>query len=169
MKITRINKNQTKEHTWDVSTNTEQYLLGNGCISHNTSSQIANATNGIEPPRAYVSVKGSKDNVSSQVVPEYPRLKNKYELLWDQKSPKGYIKLVAVMQKYVDQSISGNTSYNPVYYPDRKVPMSELIGDMLLAYKYGWKLAYYNNTYDGQTDDEKQFNVDNECGDACKI
>ncbi len=134
-----------------------------------TSSQISNATNGIEPPRAYVSVKGSKDNVSKQVVPEYNRLKNKYELLWDQRSPRGYIKLVAVMQKYVDQSISGNTSYNPAFYVDNKVPVSELLKDMLIAYKYGWKLAYYNNTHDGQTDNEKQFDVDNDCGDSCKI
>jgi ribonucleoside-diphosphate reductase alpha chain len=133
-----------------------------------TSSQIANATNGIEPPRAYVSIKGSKDNVSKQVVPEYSRLKNKYELLWDQRSPKGYIKLVGVMQKYVDQSISGNTSYNPAFYPGEQVPMSELLGDMLLAYKVGWKTAYYNNTYDGQTD-EVDVDDDNDCGDACKI
>lgn len=134
-----------------------------------TSSQIANATNGIEPPRAYVSVKGSKDNISNQVVPEFHKLKNKYELLWDQKSPRGYIKLVAVMQKYIDQSISGNTSYNPAFFPDGKVPVSDLLTDMLIAYKYGWKTAYYNNTYDGQTDSESQHDVEDDCGDACKI
>lgn len=136
-----------------------------------TSSQIANGTNGIEPPRALVSIKGSKDNMSKQVVPEIARLKNRYELLWDQKSPKGYIKLVGVMQKYIDQSISGNTSYAPHHFPDGKVPMSVLMEDMLLAYKYGWKTAYYNNTFDGQSDNEEQFNkdTDNDCGDSCTI
>jgi len=115
-----------------------------------TSAQISNSTNGIEPPRSYVSVKQSKHGVLKQVVPEYKRLKNKYDLLWDQKSPQGYLKIMAVLQKYIDQGISVNTSYNPEHYEDEKVPMSVLIQDILMFYKYGGKQLYYNNTYDGQ-------------------
>jgi ribonucleoside-diphosphate reductase alpha chain len=114
-----------------------------------SSSQIANATNGIEPPRGFVSVKRSKDGVLKQVVPGYPRLKNKYDLLWNQLSPVGYLKICAVLQKYVDQSISANTSYNPAHYEDGKVPMSEMLMHLLLAYKYGLKTLYYCNTNDG--------------------
>jgi ribonucleoside-diphosphate reductase alpha chain len=115
-----------------------------------TSAQISNATNGIEPPRSYVSVKQSKDGVLRQVVPEYRRLKNKYELLWNQKSPEGYLKICAVLQKYIDQGISVNTSYNPQFYEDEKIPMSEMLKHLLLCYKYGTKQLYYFNTYDGQ-------------------
>lgn len=115
-----------------------------------TSAQISNATNGIEPPRSYVSIKQSKDGVLKQVVPEYRRLKNKYELLWNQKSPEGYLKLCAVLQKYIDQGISVNTSYNPQFYEDEKIPMSEMLKHLLLCYKYGTKQLYYFNTYDGQ-------------------
>ena len=115
-----------------------------------TSAQVANATNGIEPPRSLISVKQSKHGVLKQVVPEFRKLKNKYELLWDQKSPEGYLKLVAVLQKYIDQSISTNTSYNPTFYADEKIPMSVMIGHLLLCYKYGIKTLYYFNTYDGQ-------------------
>ena len=115
-----------------------------------TSAQISNATNGIEPPRSYVSIKGSKHGQLKQVVPEYRRLKNKYELLWDQTSPEGYLKLCAVLQKYIDQGISVNTSYNPQYYEDEKIPMSEMLQHLLLCYKYGLKQLYYFNTYDGQ-------------------
>ncbi len=115
-----------------------------------TSAQISNSTNGIEPPRSYVSIKQSKHGVLKQVVPGYPRLKNKYDLLWDQKSPEGYLKIVAVLQKYIDQGISVNTSYNPEHYDDEKVPMSVLLGDIINFYKYGGKQLYYNNTYDGQ-------------------
>lgn len=114
-----------------------------------TSAQIANATNGIEPPRAYVSVKQSKHGVLKQVVPGYPRLKNKYELLWDQKSPEGYLKICAVLQKWIDQSISTNTSYNPTFYEDDKIPMSEMLKHLVLCYKYGIKTLYYFNTADG--------------------
>ena len=114
-----------------------------------TSAQIANATNGIEPPRAYVSVKQSKDGVLKQVVPEYRRLKNKYELLWDQRSPEGYIKLCAVLQKWIDQGISVNTSYNPTFYEDDKIPMSDMLKHLVMCYKYGLKQLYYFNTYDG--------------------
>jgi len=114
-----------------------------------TSAQISNSTNGVEPPRSYVSVKQSKDGVLRQVVPEYRRLKNKYELLWDQKSPEGYLKIMAVLQKYIDQGISVNTSYNPQHYEDEKIPMSEMLKHMIMFYKYGGKQLYYFNTYDG--------------------
>lgn len=115
-----------------------------------TSAQISNATNGIEPPRSYVSIKQSKDGVLKQVVPEYRRLKNKYELLWDQKSPEGYLKLCAVLQKYIDQGISVNTSYNPRFYDDEKIPMSEMLQHLLLCYKLGLKQLYYFQTNDQQ-------------------
>lgn len=115
-----------------------------------TSAQISNATNGIEPPRSYVSIKGSKHGQLKQVVPEYRRLKNRYELLWDQTSPEGYLKLCAVLQKYIDQGISVNTSYNPQYYDDEKIPMSEMLQHLLMCYKYGLKQLYYFNTFDGQ-------------------
>jgi ribonucleoside-diphosphate reductase alpha chain len=115
-----------------------------------TSAQIANATNGIEPPRSLISVKQSKHGVLKQVVPEYKRLKNMYDLLWEQKSPEGYIKIVSVLQKYIDQGISVNTSYNPTYYEDEKIPMSVMLQHMLLFYKLGGKQLYYFNTFDGQ-------------------
>jgi len=115
-----------------------------------TSAQISNSTNGIEPPRSYVSIKQSKHGVLKQVVPGFPYYKNKYDLLWDQKSPQGYLKIMAVLQKYIDQGISVNTSYNPEHYEDEKVPMSVLIQDLLMFYKYGGKQLYYNNTFDGQ-------------------
>lgn len=115
-----------------------------------TSAQISNATNGIEPPRSYVSVKQSKDGVLKQVVPEYRRLKNKYELLWNQRSPEGYMNICAVLQKYIDQGISVNTSYNPQYYDDEKIPMSDMLRHVVQFYKYGGKQLYYFNTYDGQ-------------------
>ncbi len=121
-----------------------------------TSSQISNATNGIEPPRALVSIKQSKDGVLKQVVPGIFHLKNKYELLWDQKSPEGYLKICAVLQKYVDQGISVNTSYNPRFYEDEKIPMSTLLQDIISFYKYGGKQLYYFNTYDGATDEVEE-------------
>jgi ribonucleoside-diphosphate reductase alpha chain len=115
-----------------------------------TSAQISNSTNGIEPPRSLVSIKQSKDGVLKQVVPGIHRLKNKYELLWDQESPEGYLKIVAVLQKYIDQAISVNTSYNPIYFEDEKIPMSTMLKHLLMFYKYGGKNLYYFNTYDGQ-------------------
>tara|TARA_B110000211_G_C14067089_1_gene548153 strand:+ start:10 stop:2298 length:2289 start_codon:yes stop_codon:yes gene_type:complete len=118
-----------------------------------TSAQISNSTNGIEPPRSFVSVKQSKDGVLKQVVPGYPRLKNKYELLWDQESPEGYIRIMAVLQKYIDQGISANTSYNPKFYEDEKIPMSVMLKHLIMCYKYGLKQLYYFNTYDGAGDD----------------
>ena len=121
-----------------------------------TSSQISNATNGIEPPRALVSIKQSKHGVLKQVVPSIFKLKNKYELLWDQKSPKGYLSICAVLQKYVDQGISVNTSYNPQHSADEKIPMSELLTDLITFYKYGGKQLYYFNTFDGATDEVEE-------------
>ena len=114
-----------------------------------TSAQISNSTNGIEPPRALVSYKQSKDGVMAQVVPGYHHLKNKYDLLWDQQSPEGYLNICAILQKYVDQGISVNTSYNPENFEDGKIPMSILIRDLVTAYKYGLKQLYYFNTHDG--------------------
>ena len=115
-----------------------------------TSAQIANATNGIEPPRSLISIKQSKHGVLKQVVPEFKRLKNKYDLLWDHKSPEGYLKIMAVLQKYIDQGISVNTSYNPAYYEDEKIPMSTMLQHLLMFYKLGGKQLYYFNTNDGQ-------------------
>ena len=115
-----------------------------------TSAQISNSTNGIEPPRAFVSVKQSKHGVLKQVVPGYPRLKNKYDLLWDQRSPEGYLKIMAVLQKYIDQGISVNTSYNPEFYKEEKIPMSVMLQHLVMFYKYGGKQLYYFNTFDGQ-------------------
>ena len=137
------------------------------CMPAETSAQIANATNGLEAPRSFVSIKQSKDGVLTQVVPEYRRLKNKYELLWDQKSPVGYIHLIAVLQKYMDQTISANTSYNPMHYDDELIPMSVLLQDMLIAYKFGLKTLYYLNTYDGQGEVDIT-DMDAEC-DTCAI
>ena len=114
-----------------------------------TSAQISNSTNGIEPPRALVSYKQSKDGVMAQVVPGYYHLKNKYDLLWDQKSPEGYLAICGILQKYIDQGISVNTSYNPEHYEDNKIPMSVMIQDTVTAYKYGLKQLYYFNTFDG--------------------
>ena len=115
-----------------------------------TSAQISNSTNGIEPPRAFVSVKQSKHGVLKQVVPEYRKLKNKYELLWDQRSPEGYLKIMAILQKYIDQGISVNTSYNPTFFDDEKIPMSTMLQHLIMFYKYGGKQLYYFNTFDGQ-------------------
>ena len=131
-----------------------------------TSSQISNATNGIEPPRAYVSIKQSKDGVMAQVVPEFRHLKNKYELLWDQPGPSGYLKVMAVLQKYIDQGISVNTSYNPLQYDGEKIPMSKMLEDIITFYKYGGKQLYYFQTYDGAG--EVIVDDDADC-DSCKI
>ena len=117
-----------------------------------SSSVVSNATNGIEPPRGYLSVKKSKKGPLKQIVPQYTTLKNYYSLLWDMPSNEGYINVVAVMQKFFDQAISGNWSYNPTHYPDNEVPMSVMMQDLLNTYKYGWKTSYYQNTYDYKTD-----------------
>jgi len=137
-----------------------------------TSAQISNSTNGIEPPRALVSYKGSKDGVMAQVVPGYHHLKNKYDLLWEQKTPEGYLKVCAVLQKYIDQGISVNTSYNPEHFDEGKVPMSQLIKDIVTFYKFGGKQLYYNNTHDGAGemntgDDVALEQVDYDSEEAC--
>ena len=125
-----------------------------------TSAQISNSTNGIEPPRALVSYKQSKDGVMAQVVPGYHHLKNKYDLLWDQKTPEGYLKICAILQKYIDQGISVNTSYSPQHFDEGKVPMSQLIKDIVMFYKMGGKQLYYNNTNDmsGEMKDDEPNN-----------
>ena len=120
-----------------------------------SSSVVSNETNGIEPPRDYLSVKKSKKGPLKQVVPNYNQLKNFYTLLWDMKSNEGYINVVAVMQKYFDQAISGNWSYNPENYDTGQVPLSVMINDLLTTYKYGWKTSYYQNTYDGKKDEDE--------------
>ena len=138
-----------------------------------TSAQISNATNGIEPPRSLVSVKQSKDGVLKQVVPEVRKLKKKYDLLWDQQSPEGYLKICAVLQKFIDQGISVNTSYNPKFYEDEKIPMSDMIGHLLMFYKYGGKQLYYFNTNDGAGEYEEAplaaGVVEDEDCESCKI
>lgn len=156
----------SKNHTWDISVlDGEEYILPNGIISHNTSSQISNATNGIEPVLSTVTTKGSKNSTAKQVVPEVGKLKNKYDYAWNMKSNEGYIKNVAIMQKYIDQAISANKYYNPEHWPDGKIPMDILIKEFLNSYKYGHKTAYYSNTYDGRGESE-----DEVCeGGACKI
>ena len=115
-----------------------------------SSSVVCNATNGIEPPRDYLSIKKSKKGTLKQIVPGYPRLKNNYTLLWDMKSMEGYLNVMAVIQKFFDQSISTNTSYNPQNFEGKEVPASVLIGDLLKSYKLGIKTLYYQNTYDGK-------------------
>ena len=117
-----------------------------------SSSVVSNATNGIEPPRDYLSIKKSKKGPLKQIVPSYTTLKNNYTLLWDMKNNDGYIKVTAVMQKFFDQAISGNWSYNPENYPDSEVPVSVMAQDLLNTYKYGWKTSYYQNTYDAKKD-----------------
>jgi ribonucleoside-diphosphate reductase alpha chain len=118
-----------------------------------SSSVVSNATNGIEPPRDYLSIKKSKKGPLKQIVPSYQSLKNNYTLLWEMKSNVGYINVVSVMQKFFDQAISGNWSYNPENYPDNEVPVSQMANDLLTTYKYGWKTSYYQNTYDIKTDE----------------
>ena len=120
-----------------------------------SSSVVSNETNGIEPPRDFLSIKKSKKGPLKQVVPNYNQLKNFYTLLWNMKSNEGYINVVAVMQKYFDQAISGNWSYNPQNYDSGQTPLSEMINDLLTTYKYGWKTSYYQNTYDGKKDEDE--------------
>jgi ribonucleoside-diphosphate reductase alpha chain len=121
-----------------------------------SSSVVSNATNGIEPPRGYLSVKKSKKGPLKQIVPQYGQLKNFYTLLWDMPNNEGYINIVAVMQKYFDQAISGNWSYNPVHYENNEVPISVMMQDLLNTYKYGWKTSYYQNTNDMKGDDQDE-------------
>lgn len=157
----------------------QQYGLRNSTLSalmpSETSSQISNATNGIEPPRGYISIKASKDGILRQVVPDYENLKGAYELLWQMPSNSGYLQLVGIMQKFIDQSISANTNYDPTHFTTGKVPMNQLLKDLLLAYKFGVKTLYYHNTRDGAEDvqgdlEEVVESADSDCeGGACKI
>ena len=165
----------------------KQYGVRNSTLSaqmpSESSSVVSNATNGIEPPRGYLSIKKSKKGPLKQIVPQFGTLKNNYTLLWDMSSNRGYISIVAVMQKFFDQAISGNWSYNPENYENNEVPVSVMAQDLLTTYKYGWKTSYYQNTYDNKTDevdDPKQesslkdllddlLNTDEEDCESCKI
>jgi len=151
------------EHDWE---GLRQSILEHG-LRHSTlsaqmpsesSSVVSNATNGIEPPRDYLSIKKSKKGPLKQIVPQYGTLKNNYTLLWDMESNRGYINIVAVMQKFFDQAISGNWSYNPENYPDNEVPVSVMAQDFLTTYKYGWKTSYYQNTNDLKSDEVQEEN-----------
>ena len=152
--VDELVKHKERQNWKELRKNLKEYGIRNSTLMAlmpaETSAQISNSTNGIEPPRGYISIKQSKHGVLKQVVPGFPYYKNKYDLLWDQKSPQGYLKIMAILQKYIDQGISVNTSYNPEHYEDEKVPMSVLIQDLLMFYKYGGKQLYYNNTFDGQ-------------------
>ena len=151
--------NQDLQHDWE---SLRMAILEHG-LRHSTlsaqmpsesSSVVSNATNGIEPPRAYLSVKKSKKGPLKQIVPQYGSLKSNYTLLWDMPGNTGYINIVAVMQKFFDQAISGNWSYNPEHYENAEVPVSVMAQDLLTTYKYGWKTSYYQNTYDAKSDEE---------------
>ena len=138
-------RKEIKEHGLRHSTLSAQ-------MPSESSSVVSNATNGIEPPRDYLSVKKSKKGPLKQVVPDYKKLKNNYTLLWDMKSNEGYINIVSVMQKYFDQAISGNWSYNPEHFEENQVPISQMAQDLLTTYRLGWKTSYYQNTYDAKKD-----------------
>ena len=155
------------QHDWDSLRNDiKEHGLRHSTLSaqmpSESSSVVSNETNGIEPPRDFLSIKKSKKGPLKQIVPQYQSLKNNYTLLWDMKSNEGYIKIVAVMQKFFDQAISGNWSYNPENYPDNEVPVSVMAQDFLQTYKYGWKTSYYQNTHDMKNDelDEKKLSLD---------
>ena len=148
-------------YDWEgLKTKVLKYGVRNSTLSaqmpSESSSVVSNATNGIEPPRGYLSIKKSKKGPLKQIVPQYGTLKNAYTLLWEMGSNKGYINVVAVMQKFFDQAISGNWSYNPEHYPDNEVPVSIMAQDLLTTYKYGWKTSYYQNTYDIKTDEVEE-------------
>ncbi|AIX24068.1 ribonucleotide reductase large subunit [Synechococcus phage ACG-2014j] len=176
-------------HDWNsLRTSITTYGLRHSTLSaqmpSESSSVVSNATNGIEPPRAFLSTKKSKKGPLKQIVPQYGSLKNNYTLLWDMKGNDGYIKIVAAMQKFFDQAISGNWSYNPENYENNEVPVSVMAGDFLKTYKYGWKTSYYQNTYDNKDDlqepiEEKKESIEDllsqileteeEDCDSCKI
>ena len=139
----------------DIKTHGLRHSTLSAQMPSESSSIVSNATNGVEPPRDYVSIKKSKKGPLKQVVPGFPYLKTNYTLLWDMPSNEGYIKVIAVMQKFFDQGISGNWSYNPENYPDNEVPTSVMAQDWLTTYKYGWKTSYYQNTYDAKKDAEE--------------
>jgi ribonucleoside-diphosphate reductase alpha chain len=146
------------QHDWEtLRTSIQEHGLRHSTLSaqmpSESSSVVSNATNGIEPPRGFLSIKKSKKGPLKQIVPQYQTLKNNYTLLWDMPSNTGYINIVAVMQKFFDQAISGNWSYNPENYDNNEVPVSVMANDFLTTYKYGWKTSYYQNTYDIKTDE----------------
>lgn len=182
--------NEPLHYDWDaLREEVKTHGLRNSTLSalmpSETSSQISNATNGIEPPRGFISIKSSKDGVLKQVVPEFETLRNQYELLWDIPSNDGYLQLVGIMQKFIDQTISANTNYDPSRYDGNKVPMKLLLKDLLTTYKLGVKTLYYHNTRDGASDtsaldvkaseplprqEEVVIEEDDDCaGGACKI
>ena len=166
--------NEPLHYDWEsLRADIVKYGLRNSTLTalmpSETSSQIANATNGIEPPRGLVSVKASKDGILKQVVPEFETLKDAYETLWQLPGNEGYLKLVGVMQKFVDQSISANTAYDPNKFEGSKVSMKQMLKDLLTAYKYGVKTLYYHNTRDGAEDTQADIQDDGCAGGACKI
>ena len=136
----------------DITTHGLRHSTLSAQMPSESSSVVSNATNGIEPPRDYLSIKKSKKGPLKQIVPQFNTLKNEYTLLWDMESNEGYINVVAVMQKFFDQAISGNWSYNPENYDNNEVPVSVMANDLLTTYKYGWKTSYYQNTYDAKKD-----------------
>ena len=161
--------NQKLQHDWEgLRTAIRAHGLRHSTLSaqmpSESSSVVCNATNGIEPPRDYLSIKKSKKGPLKQVVPSYSTLKNNYTLLWDMPDNTGYINVVAVMQKFFDQGISGNWSYNPEHYEDNEVPVSVMAQDLLTTYKYGWKTSYYQNTHDMKTDEANDVSASEELG-----
>jgi ribonucleoside-diphosphate reductase alpha chain len=158
--VDEIVPNELKYDWESLREQVKQYGVRNSTLSaqmpSESSSVVSNATNGIEPPRGYLSIKKSKKGPLKQIVPQYQTLKNNYTLLWDMPSNRGYIHIVAVMQKFFDQAISGNWSYNPQNYPDNEVPVSVMAQDMLTCFKLGHKTAYYQNTYDIKTDEVEE-------------
>ena len=175
--------NDPYQHDWEgLRKDILEYGLRNTTLTaimpSESSSVTSNATNGIEPPRGYMSIKQSKKGTIKQIVPQYNTLKNNYTLLWDMKTNEGYFNIVAVMQKFFDQAMSVNWNYNPEHYPNNEVPMSVIVNDFLSAYRLGHKTAYYQNTYDGRKDDSKDdiqglideiMNSDEESCDSCTI
>lgn len=166
--------NEALQYDWDaLRAEILKHGLRNSTLTalmpSETSSQIANATNGIEPPRGVVSVKQSKDGILRQVVPDLDKLKGQYELLWQMPNNDGYLRLVGIMQKFVDQSISANTNYDPQRFADGRVPMQQLLKDLLHAYKLGVKTLYYHNTRDGADDAQGVATEDDCASGACKI
>lgn len=152
---------------WDeLRSHAQQHGIRNSTVMAimpaETSAQVSNATNGVEPPRSLVSYKQSKHGVLAQVVPGIHHLKNKYDLLWDQSTPEGYLQVMAVLQKFVDQAISVNTSYDPKNFPNDEIPYSQIVTDILTHYKLGGKCLYYANTNDGATDDENEQPLESE-------
>ena len=186
--VDEIVKNRLKYDWETLRVSIKEHGLRNSTLSaqmpSESSSIVSNATNGIEPPRGYLSIKKSKKGPLKQIVPSFTSLRSYYTLLWEMKGNDGYIKVVSVMQKFFDQAISGNWSYNPENYPDNEVPVTVMAQDFLSTFKYGWKTSYYQNTYDNKTDEieveedkPQECNLDNlldnlstanEC-DACAI